>query len=105
LGIKGEKSMTDKLKECPFCGADAVLWPFGIVGGRWKISGSNDCVTMPPRFETGFTTKDEALKKWNTRLLTNTLNSLKLCERFNSGEKYDGDQVRDIILNVDDTNP
>jgi len=62
------KNMTEKLKECPFCGSKAVLWPFGIVGGRWKISCSDDCVTMPPRFETGFTTKEEALKKWNTRL-------------------------------------
>ena len=97
--------MSEKLKECPFCGSKAVLWPFGIVGGRWKISCSNDCVTMPPRFETGFTTKEEASKKWNTRLLTNTLNTRKLCERFDLGKTYDGDQVREIILNADDSNP
>jgi len=37
--------------------------------------------------------------------LTNTLNSRELCERFTPGEKYDGDQVREIILKVDDSNP
>ena len=95
--------MTDELKDCPFCGAKAVLWPFGIVGGRWKVSCSNECVTMPHRFETGFATKEEAVKKWNTRLLADAVNSRKLCEKFDPEEKYDGAQVREIILNGDDT--
>ena len=60
--------MDETLKECPFCGAEAVLWPFGIVGGRRKVSCSNDCVTMPPRFDPGFTTKKEALETWNNRI-------------------------------------
>lgn len=90
--------MDENLKECPFCWAEAVLWPFGIVGGRWKVSCSNDCVTMPPRFDLGFTTKKEAIIKWNRRISSNKLRSEKLCEMFRPENKYDGKQVREIIL-------
>jgi len=93
--------MDGNLKECPFCGAEAVLWPFGIVGGRWKVSCSNDCITMPPRFDLGFTTKKEAITKWNTRIQAERLHGEDLCELFHPENKYNGEQVRKIILQWD----
>ena len=53
-----------ELLSCPFCGADAFIWQ-GHVG--LKVSCLKDCVTMPPRYDMGFTSKDQAIEHWNRR--------------------------------------
>jgi len=52
---------------CPFCGAEAFIWP--ILGNKFKVSCKNDCVTMPPRFDTGFTSVEQAIEFWNRRFI------------------------------------
>ncbi|OGM09225.1 hypothetical protein A2Z67_04780 [Candidatus Woesebacteria bacterium RBG_13_36_22] len=54
------------LMGCPFCGSEAFIW---IIPGSklYKISCKNDCVTMPPRFDMGFTSEEQAKKYWNCR--------------------------------------
>ncbi len=50
---------------CPFCGAEAFVWPTMLNG--WKVSCRKDCVTMPSRFDMGFTSEEGAKKHWNRR--------------------------------------
>lgn len=50
---------------CPFCGRAAFYWI--VYRNCWKISCENDCITMPSRFDTAFTSKEQARKRWNQR--------------------------------------
>jgi len=56
--------MEEELKACPFCGSEAFIWR---IATGYKVSCKKDCVTMPPRHDMGFTSKEEAIKAWNTR--------------------------------------
>jgi hypothetical protein len=76
-----------KLKPCPFCGAEAFFWI--IMENMWKVSCSKDCVTMPPRFDMGFSSEDEAMKHWNNQILPSSLKTTQL-------ELKQADQLREI---------
>jgi hypothetical protein len=65
-----------KLKPCPFCGAEAFFWI--IMENIWKVSCSKDCVTMPPRFDMGFSSEDEAMKHWNNQILLSSLQGTQI---------------------------
>jgi len=54
------------LLPCPFCGSEAFIWP--IIGNMFKVSCKKDCITMPSRFDCGFTSIEQAQKYWNTRM-------------------------------------
>ncbi len=55
----------EELKTCPFCGADAFVWG---MNRRYKVSCSNDCISMPPMVDMWFTSEQEATKQWNKRV-------------------------------------
>lgn len=58
------------LKPCPFCGREAFIWEtsFGT-----KIGCVGDCITMPSRWDTGFTSKEKAIEDWNKRPIEDNL--------------------------------
>jgi hypothetical protein len=57
----------EALKECPFCGGEAYIWSLPGAFRGLKIGCRSDCVTMPPRFDMGFTSASAAVKAWNKR--------------------------------------
>jgi len=58
-----------KLKLCPFCGSNAYIWPVPgyVQSSTFKVSCMKDCVSMPVRHDTFFTSQEEAAKAWNHR--------------------------------------
>lgn len=58
-------SVSNDLLCCPFCGGEAFVWE--MLGKMWKVSCTKDCVSMPPRFDMGFTSEEGARKNWNHR--------------------------------------
>lgn len=57
-------SVLSELLCCPFCGANAFIWQTHM---GLKVSCSKDCITMPPRSDMGFTSKEQAIEYWNKR--------------------------------------
>lgn len=59
--------INEKLKPCPFCGANAFIWKDAVLSHGFKVSCEKDCVTMPPRRDTSFSSVEAAIDRWNTR--------------------------------------
>ena len=55
------------LLACPFCGEYPFMYDNPTQFNKWKIACPNDCVTMPARFDMWFTSKEQAIKRWNKR--------------------------------------
>ena len=53
-----------ELQPCPFCGEAAFCWR---MRDGYKISCKADCVTMPPRHDMAFNTREHAAAHWNER--------------------------------------
>ena len=57
-----------ELLACPFCGGEAVLFPYKFLVTNWKVicdPRKNKCLVKP---ETSwFTTREEAVAAWNRR--------------------------------------
>jgi hypothetical protein len=60
------ESVLSDLLPCPFCGADAFIWPAMIMKG-FRVSCKNDCVSMPSRPDSAFTSEKQAKAHWNSR--------------------------------------
>jgi hypothetical protein len=58
----------DKLRECPFCGGEAVIEE-DLMEGTVFVGCRKDynCVCSLWRMEDGYLNKYEAIKAWNTR--------------------------------------
>ena len=55
-----------KLLSCPFCGSGAFIWPAMLMKG-YGVSCKNDCISMPSRPGSAFTSKAIARAHWNSR--------------------------------------
>ncbi len=53
--------MSERLRECPFCGCVAEIGVFGII--KEFAIGCSDC----PAMMEGFSSVDEAAEAWNNR--------------------------------------
>ena len=65
-GIRDTERDEMELKPCPFCGEAAFVWPAMIRPG-YRVSCQKDCVSMPARPDTNFTSEEAAVDAWNTR--------------------------------------
>jgi Lar family restriction alleviation protein len=64
FGITSEYN--DKLKPCPFCGADAWLTHVEFNDGdMWYNPNCSECNSM---YGSNFEMKDEAIEAWNKRI-------------------------------------
>lgn len=71
-----EEQDEKELLPCPFCGAAAFIWQMHTGS---KVSCSKDCVTMPSRFDMGFTSREIAIKFWNRRTLREKEGKDEMC--------------------------
>lgn len=94
------------LKECPFCGSEAVIYE---IGEGWFIDCGNrksTCSHVPEQQE-GCHMKEDAIKKWNTRtsipiskieeLLSRSWIASSSLAEFTSDEVVSASNLRRII--------
>ena len=56
----------EALKPCPFCGGKGYVWS-GVGDHYYRVCCINGCIRMPGCINEYFSTREKAIKTWNTR--------------------------------------